>query len=163
MAKKDYRIGNFYAIAIITVVILFETLTVLLVFVLGAGLVVNRIVVPIGYFIVWFLFRLKGVNLTSFSGEKARKRVITLAIAFIIGMIPVIGLLPEFLVSIIIILALIRAEDKLGVSTEEITSLTEGRLEKRDGRNNNVVDFPQKNGSERVYSRDKQLRLERAS
>lgn len=177
MAKNEPRIGNFYATGIITLVSVFEVIEFLLVFLWGAGFIVNRILVPIKYFIVWFLFRLKGVNLTSFSGEKAKKRIITLATSFIIGMIPVLGLLPEFAIGIVIILILIRAEDTLGISVEEVTALAEGRVKKRSDKSesntdspkqeeggrtknrnasrNNVIPFPEQNPRERVYNRSR--------
>ena len=81
------------------------------------GLIINRLIVIIKWLVYTFWFYSLGVPIFKLSGKRAQRRALVLATTFIVGMIPVLGALPEFTLGILATVAMTRFEDATGVST----------------------------------------------
>ncbi len=123
MAQKQNRIGKFSMIAMVTAAMIFDLIEAGLGF-LAIGLVLNRLIVVVKWFLFWFWFKIKDVHFTKLNSKSASRRAVTAISTFLIGMIPILGILPEFTIGIIAMLLLVRVEDKTGISAEKTESAT---------------------------------------
>jgi len=133
--KKENRIGNSTMVVMGIVAFLFDALEVALLAIFGIGLILNRLVVIIKWWIFWFWFGAHDVPFGKLNSKDATRRFITMSITMIVGFIPGLGALPEFTFGIIILGILVRAEDKTGISASKIESLKRGRSLRRNALN----------------------------
>jgi hypothetical protein len=135
---KKQRISNSTMTVMVIIAFLFDLLEIALLLIWGIGLVLNRLVVFIKWWIFWFWFGAKDVPFAKLDSKKSVQRLAIMAITVLIGIIPGLGALPEFTVGIIALCLLVKAEDKIGVSTNQIDSVvnkerTRRRSAKKEG------------------------------
>jgi hypothetical protein len=142
---KKNRISNGTLTVMAIIAFLFDLLEIALLLIWGVGLVLNRLVVFVKWWIFWFWFGSKDVPFLKLDSKKSVQRFAVIGITSVIGIIPGLGALPEFTIGIIALGLLVKAEDKVGISTGQIDALVkEGRTLKKDLR-----DRSQRNSSER--------------
>ena len=102
--KKEPRISNFTAGFMIVFVLLVEGIQIALDFAL-IGVVVNFAITFFAQIVIAFWFWMKNVSFRS------TKKIVTIGVSLLIEFIPVIDILPGFLVQTVAIILLTKAED----------------------------------------------------
>ncbi len=104
-AKKKNRIPVFTAVFMIAFALVIEGIQFGLIWAFGAGLAVNPIISFFAQTVIAVWFWWKGV---SFKGTKV---ILTIAISFLIEVIPGLDILPGFLAEVIGVIIITKAED----------------------------------------------------
>lgn len=130
--KIKYRIGPLQKILMLTIAAIFDLVEFVLA-VLAIGLILNRIITIIEYFIyiLWF-----SVNKISFTSPKTLKK---LGGSFIAEIIPFLGALPMFTVGVYMTIKSSREED-LDQNKEKKVEISNKKIIRQKQKNNRAAD-----------------------
>lgn len=115
MADVKYRISKLTATFMLVIALIIDLVELLLALLL-VGLVLNRLITLLEWFIFGLWFTILGVPF--FTGGK---RMATTTGGIIIGLIPGVGALPEFTLSIFLLILISRSEDRDGIIGKAVT------------------------------------------
>jgi len=166
MKKKKYRIGNIQLIIMVLIALAFDAVEAILLF-FGVGVVANRVITVLEYFIfgIWFWFNgvtlakikvgkfakvSKGATGTSQALSKAGAKATAVNLSkllwtggsLIAEMTPIVGGLPIFTLAVVRTAFLSRVEDIIGISIADVQNIGQNasRTLKRIGNNQSNID-----------------------